>query len=228
MRSIPIFKVLVALLITTGSLLGQFSLGIKVGANIADTRVNGQIDNIVPEQTNYPGFTAGIVAEIPMNSNLSFRPEINFIQKGFTISQSFDVSLLGVDMPIGAKAKTRVNYLEVPLLLKYAVGTEVAKVYAIAGPSVSYATSAELRPVATLILDFNLPRVPINLNDDIYQRMEVSGVLGIGGEIATRSGKIFADARYNLGLTNMLNNPIVDLKLKNQGFNISAGYAHNF
>jgi len=26
----------------------------------------------------------------------------------------------------------------------------------------------------------------------------------------------------------MLNNPIVDIRIKNQGFNISAGYLYNF
>jgi hypothetical protein len=206
----------------------QVSVGVKIGANLADTRVNGSISNLTPEQTTYTGFTAGIVGEIPVKDALSFRPEINYIQKGFTVAKTFDVQLLGIDMPLGAKARTRVNYIEVPLLLKYSLGNEIAKVYAIAGPSVAYATSASLRPVATLIFDFNLPQVNINLNDDIYQRWELSANVGAGGEVKTGNGKLFADARYNLGLTNMLNNPIVDLKIRNQGFNISAGYAYTF
>ncbi len=206
----------------------QVSVGVKVGSNFADTRVNGLIGNVAPEQTTFTGFTAGIVAEVPVIDNLSFRPELNYIQKGFTVAQTFDFDLLGIDMPIGAKARTRINYIEMPLLLKYSIGSEVAKAYVIAGPNIAYAANAQLRPVATLLIDFNLPRVNIDLSSDIYQRWEISGTLGAGGELKAGNGKIFADARYNLGFNNMLNNPIVDLRIKNQGINVSAGYAYTF
>ena len=206
----------------------QISVGAKIGANFADTRVDGLLGNLAPEQTTFTGFTAGVMAEIPMINALSFRPELNYIQKGFTVSQSFDVDLIGIDMEVGAKARTRINYVELPLLLKYSIGTDAAKVYAIAGPSIAYAANAELNPVATFIVDFNLPSIPINLDNNIYNRWEISGVLGAGGEVKAGNGKVFADARYNLGFTNMLNNPVVDLRIKNQGFNVSAGYAYSF
>ena len=206
----------------------QISVGAKIGANFADTRVDGLLGNLAPEQTTFTGFTAGVMAEIPMINALSFRPELNYIQKGFTVSQSFDVDLIGIDMEVGAKARTRINYVEMPLLLKYSIGSDAAKVYAIAGPSIAYAANAELNPVATFIVDFNLPSIPINLDNNIYNRWEISGVLGAGGEVKAGNGKVFADARYNLGFTNMLNNPIVDLRIKNQGFNVSAGYAYSF
>lgn len=206
----------------------QISVGAKIGANFADTRVDGLLGNLAPEQTTFTGFTAGVMAEIPMIHALSFRPELNYIQKGFTVSQSFDVDLIGIDMEVGAKARTRINYVEMPLLLKYSIGTDAAKVYAIAGPSIAYAANAELNPVATFIVDFNLPSIPINLDNNIYNRWEISGVLGAGGEVKAGNGKVFADARYNFGFTNMLNNPVVDLRIKNQGFNVSAGYAYSF
>jgi len=206
----------------------QISVGAKVGANFADTRVDGLLGNLAPEQTTFTGFTAGVMAEIPMINALSFRPELNYIQKGFTVSQSFDVDLIGIDMEVGAKARTRINYVELPLLLKYSIGSDAAKVYAISGPSIAYAANAELNPVATFIVDFNLPSIPINLDNNIYNRWEISGILGAGGEVKAGNGKVFADARYNLGFTNMLNNPIVDLRIKNQGFNVSAGYAYSF
>ena len=206
------FFSIITLMVFFYQINAQISVGIKVGANIADSRVDGLIGNYAPEPTTFPGYTVGLTAELP----------------GFTVSQSFDVDVLGIEMPLGAKARTRINYLELPLLLKYSVGSELAKAYFIAGPNVAYAVNAELRPVASLLIDINLPRVNINLNNDIYQRWEISGVLGAGGEIKAGNGKLFADARYNLGFTNMLDNPLVDLRIKNQGFNVSAGYAHVF
>ena len=222
------FFSIITLMVFFYQINAQISVGIKVGANIADSRVDGLIGNFAPEPTTFPGYTVGLTAELPVKGGLSFRPELNYIQKGFTVSQSFDVDVLGIEMPLGAKARTRINYLELPLLLKYSVGSELAKAYFIAGPNVAYAVNAELRPVASLLIDINLPRVNINLNNDIYQRWEISGVLGAGGEIKAGNGKLFADARYNLGFTNLLDNPLVDLRINNQGYNVYAGYAHVF
>ena len=206
----------------------QIYIGGKIGTNLADTRVNGLAENFIPEQTIYTGFTAGVMAEITITDAFSFRPELNYIQKGFIMNKDVDANLLGLNLPVGAKAKTRVNYLEVPVLLEYKMGNQLAKAYFLAGPSFGYAMNARLNPVATVIIDVNLPRVNIDLSNDIYQRIEVSGVVGAGGEVAAGNGKLFADARYQMGFTNMLSNPILDVKIKNQGFNFSAGYAYEF
>jgi hypothetical protein len=228
MRNFSLVGAVVIFTLNVLTMNAQISVGVKVGANLADTRVNGLIQNLAPEQTSYTGFTAGIVAEVPVLGSLSFRPELNYIQKGFTVAQTFDVNLIGVEMPLGVKARTRLNYIELPLLLKYNLGTDLAKAYFIGGPSIAYAANAELRPVASLLIDINLPHINIDLGNDIYQRFELSGVLGAGGEVKAGNGKVFADARYILGFTNMLNNPLVDLRIKNQGFNVSAGYAYTF
>ncbi len=228
MRSIKIITLAFVSLLSVIQINAQISIGGKIGANFADTDVNGVLGTFAPEQKVYTGFTAGIMAEIPILNGFSFRPELNFIQKGFQIKETFDVSVLGIDLPIGGSARTRLNYIEIPLLMKYSVGTDQAKFYAIAGPSIAYAANAELRPRATFILDFNLPHIPINLDNDIYNRWEVSGVLGLGGEVKAGHGKIFMDGRYNLGFTSMLDNPVINLDIKNQGFNISAGYAYTF
>ncbi|MFZ1749958.1 MAG: porin family protein [Saprospiraceae bacterium] len=228
MKKLSSLHIATILLCFAFSANSQISVGVKVGANMADTRVDGSLQNLAPNQTTFAGYTFGVIADIPVINQFSFRPELNYIQKGFTVAQSFDVEIIGIDMPIGAKARTRINYVEMPLLMKYNLGNETAKAYIIAGPNVSYAANAELRPVASLLIDFNLPSINIDLGNNIYNRWELSGTLGAGGEVKAGNGKIFADARYNIGFTNMLNNPVVDLRLKNQGFNLSAGYAYTF
>lgn len=207
----------------------QVSIGVKLGVNMADTRVDGFVGDLLPEQTVYPGFIGGLMAEIPLQNGFSFRPELNYIQKGFISKASiYDVELLGIEFPIGITTKTRFNQVELPLLMKYSFGSDLAKAYVIAGPNVSYITDAHVRPVANLLINFNLPRVPINVENEIYRRYELSGTIGAGGEIKAGSGKIFADVRYTLGFTNLLDNPIVDVRSKNQGVNLSAGYAYTF
>jgi hypothetical protein len=229
MNLIQKLKLVAFFLAATISIQAQISVGIKSGVNLADTRVNGLFDNSLPEQTMYPGFTVGVIAEITLLNGFAFRPEFNFAQKGFVTDISItDFELLGIDIPLGARAKTRFNYVDMPLLLKYSKGSDLAKLYFIAGPSLGYTLNAHVRPVANLIIDINLPRVNIPLNNDIYQRWEVAATMGVGGEFKAGQGKIFGDARYNLGLTNMLQDPIIDFRAKNQGIAITAGYAYQF
>lgn len=228
MKNLSFFAACMMIVLLAGQGVSQISIGGKAGINFADTRVEGLLNNLVPTQQTYTGFTAGIVAEVPVSGRLTFRPELNYIQKGFIISEAVNVNVLGIDVPVGAKAKTRVNYVEAPLMLKYNFGTASSGFYVMGGPTVAYAANAHLRPVASVIIDINLPRTNINLSDNIYQRWEVSGTMGAGAQTTAGNGTLFADVRYNLGLTNMLNNPIVDVRIKNQGFNISAGYLYNF
>jgi hypothetical protein len=229
MNTFKKLKLIVFLLAATISIQAQIAVGIKSGVNLADTRVDGLFDNNLPEQTMYPGFTVGVIAEIPLMNGFAFRPELNFVQKGFVTDISItDFELLGIDIPLGARAKTRFNYVDMPLLLKYSTGSDLAKLYFIAGPTLGYTLNAHVRPVANLFIDINLPRVNIPLDNDIYQRWEVAATMGIGGEFKAGQGKIFGDARYNLGLTNMLQDPIIDFRAKNQGIAITAGYAYQF
>lgn len=227
MKNLSLLATVMTVLAFAAHPYAQISIGAKTGVNLADTRIDGLIDGLVPDPGVYAGFTAGVVAEIPVSGGLSFRPELNYTQKGFILSQALDVNVLGIDVPVGAKAKTRVNYLELPLMLKYSFGSREAGLYVLGGPTVAYAANAHLRPVATVLIDINLPRTDISLSNDIYQRWEVAGTLGAGGQIKAGNGQFFADARFNLGLTNMLNNPIVDIRIKNQGVCLSAGFLYN-
>jgi len=213
---------------TTNISNAQVSVGVKIGANIADVRSSGVINDLLPNTNSYTGFTVGAIAEIPISNSFSFRPELNYTQKGFSTGLATGFSVIGINLPIGVRANTRINYVETPLLIKYSIGNENAKFYAIAGPTISYAANAHLRPIASLIIDINLPRVNIDLSNDLYNRIEVSATLGASGEIKAGHGKLFADVRYNYGLTNMLSNPLINLTLQNTGVALTAGYAYTF
>jgi hypothetical protein len=170
----------------------------------------------------------GGIAEIPMHRNFSFQPEIIYTKKGFTVDEGTSFGLFGMDIPIGAKATTSISYLETPLLGKVMVGNGRANIYGIAGPSIGYATSAKIQPKVTLLIDFNLPEVNINLSDDIYNRTDISGIIGGGAEYLTTTGKFFTDLRYQHSFSNIINNPIADLSVKNSGFQWTVGYSHTF
>ena len=68
MRSLKFVALVFVSFLFTYKMNAQISVGVKIGANFADTRVSGVLGTFAPEQKVYTGFTAGIIAEIPMTS----------------------------------------------------------------------------------------------------------------------------------------------------------------
>ncbi len=220
--------VLAAITIFTTTLSAQVSIGVKGGLNFSDARADVFIDAVNDAPSTYTSFVLGGLAEIPINQIFSFQPEIIYSKKGFTIDQGTSFNLFGLDIPVGAKAATSISYIETPLLAKVKLGQGNTKIYGVAGPSIGYATSARIQPKVTLLIDFNLPEVNIDLSDNIYNRTEISGILGGGVEHMTATGKLFTDIRYQHGFSNIINNPIADLSVKNSGFQWTVGYGYTF
>lgn len=60
----------------------QTNFGIQAGANFATIKTEpGQGTSSTTSKAN-TGFTVGVLAEVPFSTNISFRPELNYIQKG--------------------------------------------------------------------------------------------------------------------------------------------------
>ncbi|MDF1695045.1 MAG: porin family protein [Saprospiraceae bacterium] len=206
----------------------QVNIGIKGGLNFSDARADVFIDAVNNAPSTYTSFVYGAVAEVQVSKGLSFQPELLFTQKGFTVDEGTSLNVLGLDIPVGARATTSINYIETPLLAKLKLGTGNVNFYGIAGPSLGYATSATIQPKVTLLIDFNLPEVNVDLSDNIYNRTDISGILGAGAEYKTGTGKLFTDLRYQHSFSNIISDPIADISVKNSGYQFSAGYIHSF
>ena len=215
-------------LFTTTISIAQVNIGVKGGLNFSDAKADVFIDAVNDAPSTYTSFLVGGFVEIPVYQNFSFQPEIIYSKKGFTLDEATSFNVLGLDIPIGAKATTSINYIETPLLAKVKLGTDKIKIYGVAGPSIGYATSAKIQPKVTVLIDFNLPEINLNLSDNIYNRTDISGIIGGGAEYSTYSGKLFTDIRYQHSFSNIINNPIADLSVKNSGFQWTVGYSHSF
>jgi opacity protein-like surface antigen len=222
------FTLMALLMLSVSGIMAQMSVGIKGGINFGDLHVQGISDEILPNIRAISGPTVGITFEREFSQNFSMLSEVNYVQKGFVIDEGIGVNILGMDVPIGVRAETRFNYFEVPLLAKYKIGNEQFAAYVVAGPSASYASSAYIQPKATVLIDFNLPRIDLDLSDDMYSQWDFSGVVGAGVEYNTGGGKVFGDLRYSHSFSNVLNDPVIDIKLKNKGFSLGIGYAMSF
>jgi hypothetical protein len=193
---------LAALAVTTCG-FAQVSVIPKVGINLANTAIDE--NNDYPGQKSLLGLTAGLGINFPLTSDafLSVQPEILYSQKGWAAESSNAVA--------GYEGSYRLNYLEVPLLLKINFGGETIRAYVNAGPSFGYLLSGRVDGRLTAVgvelfkidekLKFTETPNPINLNELDANRTEIG--LNFGGGVGySLGGKIlFLDLRYNMGLT---------------------------
>ena len=227
-RSYITLHSIIALLLLSLSINAQITYGVKAGAHIGNVNLDGLSKDLLPIKTKaFIGETFGVFADIPLGSQLAFQPEINFTSKGFQFNEGIDLGELGLPFDLRFSARTKVNTIDIPLLLKYKIPTNggIAP-YLLAGPSINYVSSANFKVRANLIaeitaLDQNIPLGGIN-------RFNVSGVLGAGVAVPAGQGKIIADARFLRDFSNTVKTPIIDVAAKNTGFAFSIGYALGF
>jgi hypothetical protein len=221
------FAVLVsALLLNSASTNAQNYLGFHAGLQYSDVSAPS-LNNIIPTQS-FASITTGLSAEISLADHISFQPEINFVQKGFKVSESLVPSLFGITLPLGASSVASVKYIDVPLTAKFQFGNEDGfQYYAFVGPSVGYVSSADLKTYATVIIDIKLGSTPLDVASTNFNRFELGGVLGGGISYNTGAGKFYFDARYTHGITEAYQVPLIGAKVLNQGVSIGIGYLFN-
>jgi hypothetical protein len=205
----------------------QWHIGANAGLSSNNVTVSG-LPELVPNAKAMMGYKVGLNAEYDINQTFSLLSGMDYTQRGFVVQEGMNVNILGIDVPIGVKVETRVQFIEMPILGKFKFGEDNLKAYVLAGPSISYATTGQIKTKASLLFDINVMTTDINLGADAYNRKNIGAVIGAGIEIPNDSGKFFADVRYNHSLTNMLNDPVIDVKLKPYGVSLGIGYAMAF
>jgi hypothetical protein len=61
-----------------------------------------------------------------------------------------------------------------------------------------------------------------------YQRFELSGIAGAGISLKAGAGEIMIEGRYQHGISRLLNVPVVQANVRNQGVSVSLGYTLPF
>ena len=157
------------------------------------------------------GFTIGLGFNFPIGTGpISLQPELNFIQKGWKVEDD------------GTSVKTKLNYLEIPILAKATFG-EGTKFYLNAGPSIGFGLGGKLKAKEGSIsgeLD-----IKFGDGDDedafyIEKRTDIGLQLGGGLLIAD---KVMIDIRYGLGLSSLFE----DVEVKNNVLQFMVGIPLN-
>jgi len=165
----------------------KFDLGVEAGANFSNF-IGSDVSNLSNAPASKLGFVGGAFLCLNIGNVFGIRPELLYEQKGAAIS--------------GTSTSEELDYIEVPVLLKFSLGLPVVNPALLLGPSFSWNT------VAT---DVNGKTIPdINSSD-----------VGIVGGLELDIDKFLLSGRYELGLQNIRSNS----KVQNGTITLLVGYS---
>ena len=185
------------------------SKGIKLGLNCSTLSSNFDIDFNSKLCYLFGGFLT-----FGLPGGLAFQPELLYSNKGAKYEERFDGDV--------AKLWIILNYLEMPLLVKYGFPMSSASqltpsIYA--GPYGAYRLSGKAK------VEFDGQTETEDINSDEMKTIDYGLVLGAGLDFPMGRGKITFDIRYALGLANLAKNQAgEDEVTKNRSFQAMIGY----
>ncbi len=202
MKRVYCFLGIVLLVFMLVPVNAQTSLGFIGGLNLANVSIDPDMD---VDWKNLNGLAAGGVLDFQLGDAASIRLEPMYLQKG-TMAEEGD-----------NKLEYKANYLEVPVLLKYALGSGEAKPFILAGPSIGYLLDAKLKATEgseSMEMDIK----------DVTKSIDLSLNFGAGFLVPLGKNSCFITARYALGLTNANDDPEdSETDIKTRGIQFLAG-----
>lgn len=171
-----------------------FSYGVKAGLNMTSF-----VGKDADEANMKAGFHAGIVTEFRLGNVVAISPELLYSSQGAKMKP---------DSESGDKdGKLKYGYLNLPLIAKFYVTDNLSIDL---GPQFGYRLSTKMTVGGVTIED--------DMLDDFikHKDIDISAVLGV----TYNFGKVFAQARYNYGLTNVAS----EVKVRNSVLQLSVGY----
>jgi len=219
----------VIILICSQTINAQFSAGLKTAVIINDVEVNSGALDLNKLVKPITGFAIGGSLSHDINSNLALQSELLYKHTGFKISEGTSINIAGFEVPVGATIKTSINYLELPILLKYKMNIGSIGGYIQAGPSLNYAMNGKIRTVANSIIDFNINTIDLNLAGDAYNRFGIGANIGAGLEFPTSANSfISTEVRYSRDMNSQVEVPVIKAGVRNSGFSIAIGVHQRF
>lgn len=181
------------ILIHSGSMAQNgWNFGLKGGLNMAwisTPEVSGDpLPGTFGTRTSY---NVGLFAEYGFNKHIYFQMLMNFDGRGFSYKESEGNN--STDITI------RANYLEIPLLIRYAVPvSDKFDIYGLLGPSIAYLIGGRI--VGEKTVNGEVGEVNNKITDS-YNSTAFGIKAGLGVEIpfADDKGATFFDVRYNYG-----------------------------
>lgn len=188
-------------------------IGIKGGLNISDFYGSGvmQLAGDVGPSANY---IAGVFVSFPIRRRFAIQPELYYSVKG-TQRQGELIDSVN-DVTYQGTLKTRISYMEIPVLVKIDLSTETGVLPNLfVGPVISFMQSAKVMLKGDRQLE-----VPI---DENVRDIDAGLVIGGGADIPFGTGYLTTEARLTLGLRSV-DASVQNLSARNYVFSFMLGF----
>lgn len=180
-------------------------MGVQFGGTFGSYKTES--DGLTLTAKVKPAVTFGLAFEVPMGNMVTFRPALNFVQKGGKLKMA------------GLEDKLTTNFLEVPLNITVDHKTAHGKFFAGAGPSLSMGLGGKDK--WTFNSESGTDKVKFGKNKD-FKKVE-AGVGVLAGYRGT-SGLMIA-ASYNTSVSNAVShNDGYNSKFYNRYYALRIGY----
>lgn len=221
-RQIVIITGLLFLLICS-DLHAQF--GVKIGTSFS-ALLSSNADDFRPflghevewiqygESRPVLGIQFGAFYTIQVSHYFELQSEINFIQRGYWLDQT----------PLyNARYKIKINYLELPLIIRYKAPINFINFNVCTGPFTAIKLNANGH------LEYNGIQKIESL--DCVKEFDYGLVMGLGSEFKAGTGQMLIDLRFSWGFHNMMSQPddYIDLyddpgRVRNLSLILLTGY----
>nr|WP_294791812.1 porin family protein [uncultured Mucilaginibacter sp.] len=179
-------------------------IGIKAGANYMTL---GQLETggATYDYDYRFGFQGGLMADLPLASQLSFMPQVLYTQKGGNVKGTIGSTT--------GELKTRLNYLDVPLLVGFKPSPDVTL---FAGPQVAFLLSQSSDTYVNGAATSN------TTSTDGLRKNAIGGHVGLGYNFNSNVSLI---GNYVFDFDKAANDNSAQNRAKNSGFALSLGYS---
>lgn len=211
--------------------IGQSNVNVQASIGTTNVEVNGGniLDIIDPYIKPVVQYTLGMQYEKALSRYFSVITGAQYSSRGFAAKEQFEIDLFGISLPVGASLETRLDYIEIPLVAKYSFSGNQITPYVKAGASGAYAFNGKITPKVNAIIDWTLPDININLDNDLYNRFDVSAIVGAGLSFPVgNSGAIQFEAIYRQSLNDMFQDNLTNIRIKSHGLSAGIGYSYRF
>jgi Outer membrane protein beta-barrel domain len=204
----------------------QLSFGVRGG--VINTNINYSQLSASEVLDNRTGLLGGLLAEIRANEGFAIQPEINYVQRNWQYTQIINVPFILETKNI---QEFKVQYVEIPLLLKAGFKLGPARFDLVGGPAFSWAiggtkkeTTINTSPI-TGGSDTQITKEDMDFEND-YKKTDLNVQGGAMLSFKVLESRFFIDGRYIYGLTPLDNFDYVNIE--NRGISLSAGLIFGF
>lgn len=203
----------------------QISVGLEVGPNFASQSSDAE----GYESGSTTGFYFGIPVDIMIADNICIQPSLAFMQKGSSTTYEFSVPGF---FETSVDGDVKLNYLEIPILVNYIIGSNNIKPYVGLGPSIGFGMGYKSSGSSTTKTTDPFTGAVTTTTEDFDESgsFEDAGLKGIDFSLLIQAGAMMSDVGpgslglnlgYMLGLANINDG---DTKLNNRGFKVAVMY----